>query len=248
MTGGLGIVIRNPSNAIGILAFTLAFTLVAGNALYSQSGSHPDPFWKTRDMALIRSVSVEKGPAIVTRSVLTQSISLKNIPVPVMSPARRHPPSPHSSIVRDVQSALVEIGYYDGKIDGIYGPATAEAIMAYQESAGILPDGEASFRLLSSMKSALLVSKSKKIAANFDVPGDQSQSPVSTASGSALVAKIQKGLAEFGFEEISVDGVMGAQTREAIRDFQTRFALNVTGEADKNTLEKLVQIGALDNI
>ena len=199
-------------------------------------------------MMLTRSVPVTSKPVLVARSVLTQKISLKNIPVPTMSPARRTMPSTHSSIVRDVQSALAAIGFYGGKIDGIYGRETSEAIIAYQDSAGILPDGEASFGLLSNLKSALAVSKSKKstktnsskVAAAAPVP--------EVSNGTATIAKVQKGLSEFGYDEVSVDGVMGSQTRHAIRKFQARFDLDVTGEPDINTLEKLVQIGVLANI
>ncbi len=244
----IGFLTRNPSSTTGVLVFGLAFSLVAGNALYSQSGSHPDPLWKTRDMMLTRSVPVTSKPVLLAHPVLTQKISVKNIPVPTASPVRRTLPSAHSSIVRDVQSALAGIGYYGGKIDGIYGSATREAIIAYQDSAGILPDGEASFGLLSNLKSALAVSKSKKtVVAKASQPGLKDSTQQASAS-TAIVAKIQKGLSEFGFDEVNVDGVMGSQTRRAIRKFQTRFDLNVTGEPDNNTLEKLVQIGVLTNI
>lgn len=241
-------VLRNPSSVAGVTVFGLAFSVVAGNAIYSQSSSHPDPIWQTRDMAVTRSVTVEKKPVSITRTVLTQTISLKNIPVPTMSPSRSNKIATHSSIVRDVQSALAEIGYYNGGIDGIYGSATSTAIMNFQKSAGILPDGEASFGLLSSIKSAKAVAL--KNGAQIQQVQNAVSEPVPTqqaALNAAIVSKIQRGLNEFGFNEVDVDGIIGSQTRRAISDFQKQFNLDVTGEPGKDILEKLVEIGVLTN-
>ena len=39
--------------------------------------------------------------------------------------------------VRQLQERLKEIGYYDGALDGIYGPNTAEAVREYQRGQGL---------------------------------------------------------------------------------------------------------------
>ena len=248
---------RNPSTVAGVSVFGLAFALVAGNALYSQSSTHPDPIWETRDMALTRSIKVENKPVSITSTVLTQSYSLKNIPVPTMRPIKRAGFSNHSSIVRDVQAALAGIGFYNGKIDGIYGSETSDAIIAFQEQAGILPDGEASYGLLSNVKSASAVAKVQNAKSQNARPQNARlvENPVETVitqtaakqPTQTMVSLIQRGLNEFGFEEIDVDGVMGNQTRKAIRDFQKQFKLSVTGEPDKDLVNKLVEIGILSN-
>ncbi len=242
-----GSLLRNPSRAAGGLVFSLAFALVAGNALWSQPGSHPDPIWKTRDMAMTRSIAVRPEPVSIARSVLTQKISLKNIPVPTASPVRRNMVSAHSSLVRDVQLELSKIGLYDGKVDGIYGGKTREAITIYQENAGILPDGEASFGLLTNLKSAVAVNR---LGSGSDgnrvenIPVPKPQLPVLDSS---LVLQIQQGLNRFGYEGIDVDGVIGNQTRNAIRKFQERYRLEVTGEPNDETVRKLVSVGAMRN-
>jgi N-acetylmuramoyl-L-alanine amidase len=43
--------------------------------------------------------------------------------------------------IRQVQERLKELGYYDGAIDGIYGPNTAEAIREYQQAQGLAVTG-----------------------------------------------------------------------------------------------------------
>jgi peptidoglycan hydrolase-like protein with peptidoglycan-binding domain len=39
--------------------------------------------------------------------------------------------------IRQAQERPQELGYYDGAIDGIYGPKTAEAMRAYQQAQGL---------------------------------------------------------------------------------------------------------------
>ncbi len=40
-----------------------------------------------------------------------------------------------------IQTRLAELGYYDGEIDGHFGEETEKAFMAFQENAGLTPDG-----------------------------------------------------------------------------------------------------------
>gem|GEM_PF-3221786 len=149
------------------VVFGLGFALIAGNALYSQEGSHPDPIWSTAKQQDSLSQNFEpeiakvSKPNTITRSVLTQRISVTNIPVPTASPARSSSIAAQSSLVRDVQSALADIGFYKGKIDGIYGAGTKLAIMNFQQRAGIIPNGEASYGLLSNVKSVQAVADVK---------------------------------------------------------------------------------------
>jgi len=43
----LRMMIERPGSTAGLVVFGLGFALIAGNALYSQEGSHPDPIWST---------------------------------------------------------------------------------------------------------------------------------------------------------------------------------------------------------
>ena len=48
----------------------------------------------------------------------------------------------HQSM-KNLQAKLLESGYYDGGIDGIYGQGTTEAVTAFQYDTGLDPDGVA---------------------------------------------------------------------------------------------------------
>ncbi|WP_066424494.1 peptidoglycan-binding protein [Anabaena sp. 4-3] len=43
--------------------------------------------------------------------------------------------------VRDVQAVLKWLGFYNGAIDGIYGPRTSRAVVAFQRSQRLVGDG-----------------------------------------------------------------------------------------------------------
>jgi len=44
--------------------------------------------------------------------------------------------------VRQIQQALKEAGFHPGKIDAIFGPMTHAAVVAFQISHRLVPDGE----------------------------------------------------------------------------------------------------------
>lgn len=50
-------------------------------------------------------------------------------------------PGARSSGVMEVQRRLRKLGYYDGPIDGIYGPYTVECVKRLQRAKGLRPDG-----------------------------------------------------------------------------------------------------------
>ncbi|MDO1581503.1 peptidoglycan-binding domain-containing protein [Rhizobium oryzicola] len=59
------------------------------------------------------------------------------------------------------------------------------------------------------------------------------------------IMKIQRGLVNIAYTDVTVDGVAGAQTKAAIRHFQKHYRLPETGEPDEAVLKKLKAIGAL---
>ena len=50
-------------------------------------------------------------------------------------------PGYHSSIIRQLQERLIELGYMEGETSFFYGDTTKEAVLAYQTAAGMEPDG-----------------------------------------------------------------------------------------------------------
>ena len=59
------------------------------------------------------------------------------------------------------------------------------------------------------------------------------------------IARVQEGLREFGNPVIEIDGLMGAKTEAAIREFQSLFGLAETGAADQAVYDKMKEIGLI---
>ena len=79
-------------------------------------------------------------------------------------------------------------------------------------------------------------SDTKKSSGNSDGtcgPGD---------NGNA-VKKVQRKLKNLGYYSGSIDGDYGSGTKTAVRDFQKKNGLNVTGKVNKNTLSKMNSSG-----
>jgi N-acetylmuramoyl-L-alanine amidase len=70
------------------------------------------------------------------------------LPVSVFSPPAglvlglRHPPM-RGQVVKTLQQVLKARGFDPGGVDGVFGPHTAAAVLAFQLTEGIAPDGEA---------------------------------------------------------------------------------------------------------
>jgi hypothetical protein len=57
------------------------------------------------------------------------------------SSSYRQPEALPSHYVRQVQRVLAQRGFYDGRVDGVWGPRTTTAIRRYQRSEGNEPTG-----------------------------------------------------------------------------------------------------------
>ncbi len=80
-------------------------------------------------------------------------------------------PAEDPATVRTVQRLLVEAGYTPGPVDGIHGPKTRAAIIAFQHKMELAPDGLISGDLLGSLRESAKskVARLEEDAAFFDL-------------------------------------------------------------------------------
>ncbi|TIN51186.1 MAG: peptidoglycan-binding protein, partial [Mesorhizobium sp.] len=69
------------------------------------------------------------------------------------------------------------------------------------------------------------------------------QASGATQAPDARIVKIQAGLKAFGNDDMQLDGVVGARTKSAIKEFQALFGLPETGEPDEVVYAKMREIG-----
>lgn len=118
-----------------------------------------------------------------------------------------------------VQEKLIELGYLQGKADGDFGPMSEEALYLFQEANDLPATGE-------------IDEKTKNALFSDAAKGD-------------AVRRAQGRLIELGYLSGSADGIFGAKSEAAIEKFQKVHGLEVTGQPDDATMEKLLSDDAM---
>ena len=159
--------------------------------------------------------------------------------------------------IRDrVQGILKDLDFYSGTVDGISGPNTRKAIQAYQQKVGLPATGEIDAVLLDQLGARQTTAgiphpvprpvDSAAVPAAAPSPAPIPVSAPANAPASqpdARIIKIQAGLKAFGNDDMQLDGVVGARTKAAIKEFQSLFGLPQTGEPDEIVYVKMREIG-----
>lgn len=118
--------------------------------------------------------------------------------------------------VRQLQIRLAELEYYDGELTGSYGANTVSAVKDFQADFGLEATGVADASTQALMYAALY-------------------RPLRYGARGERVKQLQTRLMALGYYTGKISGNYLDATKEAVEDFQSRNALNVTGEADVDT-------------
>ncbi len=163
--------------------------------------------------------------------------------------------------VREIQQALITLGYLKGKADGIFGNQTENAVRKFQKKNKLTVDGlvgEVTKKLLLSqaagqtgVPTATPSSTPTVTPAPTATPAPETSAPESDSlfqgnyttlrSGStgSRVKKLQKALISLKYLSGSADGVYGKKTVAAVKAFQKAQRLKADGVAGKQTLKAL---------
>ncbi|MDX8538913.1 peptidoglycan-binding domain-containing protein [Mesorhizobium abyssinicae] len=227
-----GMISRNPVLVGGSTAFLVTLFYVSANALWYQPFPHAGAFFATR--------SIEDFPRAADEPETTINI--------VRPPVKTDP------TVEQVQGILKDLDFYSGTVDGISGPNTRKAIQAYQQKVGLPATGEIDAVLLDQLGARQTTAAIPhpvprpvdSVAAPAVAPAPIPVSAPADAAASApdaRIVKIQAGLKAFGNDDMQLDGVVGARTKAAIKEFQSLFGLPQTGEPDEIVYVKMREIG-----
>ena len=132
------------------------------------------------------------------------------------------------SAVKDLQTKLKKLGYYDGTVDSTFGSGTYAAVKAFQKKYNLTADGVAGSETLKKLDSAYKNADSDKDDGSLR----------KGATGSA-VKDLQTKLKKLGFYNASIDGDYGDTTVAAVKAFQKKYNLTADGVAGSETLKKL---------
>ena len=162
--------------------------------------------------------------------------------------------------VTRLQTRLTILGYYTGKITGVYLDATAEAVSAFQVKMGLTATGEAdgdtqgliySSDARSRSGAAVITPEPERDSEIVDGNNPDAIETVAykkrLAYGSSgkNVKLLQQRLTDLGYYEGPVSGNFQGNTRNAVKAFQTQNGLKVDGVVGKKTWDLLFNTASI---
>jgi hypothetical protein len=130
--------------------------------------------------------------------------------------------------VADVQSRLVLIGFLpEGAVNGNFDSATSDALRAFAQTSGVTFEGALDDKLWSAL-----------VDATYNL-GDRTLYLRMPYFHGHDVLELQRALGALGFADSAEDGIFGAHTEHALRNFQTNLGLPSDGIAGAYTYAAL---------
>ena len=127
-----------------------------------------------------------------------------------------------SDYTSTLQQSLALVGYYTATVDGVYGPATVDAVQALQKDHDLPVTG--------AMDSATTAALQSELDGVGGAAAEQS---------TATAAAVQQTLNLAGFWTGPIDGEWTPELTEALKAFQTELGVKATGEVDAATVAAL---------
>lgn len=150
-------IVGNPMATVGGLMMTVTAAAILTNALALQPGRHPAPlFVGTRPAAPADQLPAGAMPTLRSSDGSATGAS-------------------DQSLISDIQQGLKDFGYYKGEIDGLDGPQTSQAILAFERAFRLTPTGEPT-------NNVLLAIRSVRPRANLGEAAPPAADPLTVAS------------------------------------------------------------------
>ncbi len=155
--------------------------------------------------------------------------------------------------VSRLQQRLLDLGYYTGAVDGIFGQGTERAVRLMQNQHRLVVDGIVGAKTWSTLASASAMTSAGS-GEKQPQPADPTPAPppADQALGSSSLLKIgsqgenvrvmQAQLKTIGLFNQEPTGYYGTVTEQAVRAFQRQQGLAVDGVAGKQTLDRLSKL------
>ena len=161
--------------------------------------------------------------------------------------------------VRELQQALIDLGFLKGTADGVFGNKTEIAVRNFQKKNKLSIDGLAGKKTRQLILSKAQAKNKKAAATPTPAPAAKTASASSKASSSSSagqessslfgtyetvrfgdrgdrVKTLQRALITLGYLTGTPDGIFGSKTRTAVKAFQRSKKLTADGVAGKKTL------------
>jgi peptidoglycan hydrolase-like protein with peptidoglycan-binding domain len=137
--------------------------------------------------------------------------------------------------VMQVQERMRQAGLYSGRVDGVWGPDSQQALERFQQRNGLQVTGQ-----LNQATAATLGLRPADLLAAGSGPamGAGAEASMGALSRNS-VANVQARLRALGFYRGGVDGMWGAGTQAAVERFQQGRGLQPTGQLNPATAQAM---------
>jgi peptidoglycan hydrolase-like protein with peptidoglycan-binding domain len=234
-------------DAVAFVVGLVASGWILVNMLFLQAGSHPAPMIKSSVVAPVPAPSLAPTNTVAPAppeppAKAAQPKVPSAPPSPVSTTATVPAPTParvNAAVVMDIQRELTRRGFYDGAVDGKYGPRTDAAIREFEQEAGLRPSTEPNEALLRAIKASHV----KPRPAARQQPAAVRADPIGELlAPSKQVLAVQRALSEFGYGQIKPTGIIDPDTQSAIQKFERERNLPVTGQLSHRVVRELASI------
>jgi peptidoglycan hydrolase-like protein with peptidoglycan-binding domain len=221
-------------DALAFVVAVLATVAIVVNGVLLQAGPHPAPMFKDA----IAAITAPSKPAY--KDAVKETAATLPRPRPAEATAKVEA-RPAPEIIADIQRELIRRGYYEGIVDGRYGPRTDAAVRDFEQASGLKASTEPNEALLGAIKRS--AAKPAKAPSGMRPAAVQQVrlEPNADASSKRVLA-VQRALAEFGYGQIKPTGAVDADTRAAIERFERERRLPVTGQVSERVARELASV------
>jgi peptidoglycan hydrolase-like protein with peptidoglycan-binding domain len=238
-------------DALAVAACAGAIVAILVNTLWMQSGPHPAPMFKPKPVAAKPLTAAEAeiaAPPSAVPAPRPRAVEAATLPPVTPAKSTTAPPSAKAvtpaaarlpgEIITDIQRELARRGFFDGPIDGIYGPKTDGAIRDFEHAAGLKASPEPSEALLQTiLRAPVKVARATGTAAPR--PPALVRNETERPQPSKRVLAVQRVLADYGYGQIKPTGLVDGETQAAIEKFERERKLPVTGQPSDRVAREL---------
>lgn len=136
--------------------------------------------------------------------------------------------------VKALQTALKDLGFYNGKEDGSFGSDTTQAVRRFQEKNGYKATGIALPEMQKLIYEGRCRNASNRMTRCNVLPPIENPDMTLGNKGDA-VAELQRTLTTLGFFKDVIDGIYGKTTANAVRAYQKAHSIKETGKMNSFT-------------
>lgn len=147
--------IQSNSLPLGVFsAISASLLLLVGTPANAQTGSQTNTDSVNQSPTQMNQPTQPNATPNPTNPTPSQQNTTPNSPSQGVAPTTSNPLSNYSTqqapylsygsrgqTVRDIQTFLSQQGFYNGSIDGVYGPQTRNAVISFQQSRNLIADG-----------------------------------------------------------------------------------------------------------